>query len=191
VQELARLKAPPSPQDLLLQTVMTNAQDSGAHNARPDSSPAGRGPPGYPHRNGVAGRAFGEVVVHRADVFAMLRGLAFLDGRETCAVEALPAGIAAGGFEEGGQDIGVLDQRISLAVGLDVPGPAHDEGGMEAFLPIGPFADRPLAALLGTGEDQGAAGQVGLVEGLENVAKRLVHHPAPVYELFQACFGVG
>ena len=74
-----------------------------------------------------------------------------------------------------GSTSAVLDEGVGAVAGFGFAGPAGDQGGVQAGVPVGPLAAGELRALLGGEEHQRVVGPTGCVEHGEDLADLAVH----------------
>ena len=120
-------------------------------------------------------RAFGNIVVHPVNEFAMRRPLPQQYSQETAAVIDILGHVAAGRFDECRQNVGVLNQSIAALSRRDPARPSRDQRRVQARIPIRPLAPGELAALLRCKDHERIIGLPGLLQHLENLADLPVH----------------
>ncbi len=107
------------------------------------------------------------------DVAFALFSVSGEERHEALAVEDR-GGLAAGRFDEGGDDIGVFDERVVDRAGCDFAGPADDEAGMKPGVVEGPFGEGEAGALLGGGDEERVVGDFVFVDEVESLANLTV-----------------
>ncbi|MEZ5300848.1 MAG: ribonucleoside-diphosphate reductase subunit alpha [Verrucomicrobiales bacterium] len=121
------------------------------------------------------GRSLRQVVVHAIDKLAMLALLAAQDRQETPPVKARRARIAARRLDQGGRDIRVVDERLGPLSLRGHAGPARDQGGVHAGVPVRPFAAGELRALLGGEQHQRLARLPARLQRRHDLADLTIH----------------
>lgn len=91
------------------------------------------------------------------------------DGKEAFAREGRGWG-ASGCFDEGGEEVEVLDHGGVGGAGFYFSGPAGDEGGLEAVVVAGPFGEGEAAALLGGDDEEGVISEVVFFDEVHRLA---------------------
>ena len=124
--------------------------------------------------NGV-GWTFGKIIVHAEGVIPVLVALSQQDIGEGGSVERWGGGCRAGEFEKGWENVGILHDGFGSLSGRNPTGPAGDQRGVEAVVPVGPFASGELGTLFAGEEDEGVFGEIGFIQELEKFADLGIH----------------
>ena len=121
------------------------------------------------------GRPLRDIVMHAVDELPV--SLFFAEQRvpKTGAVVGICARFSTGEFDERGQDVSVLHERIGAFVGRDTPGPTGDQCGMDAGVPVRPLVTGKLRPLLGGEQHDGVVRTAGGLKRVENLSDLPVH----------------
>ena len=110
--------------------------------------------------------------VRGEDAVAMRGGGAAQEGGEGFAINA-SGDLAAGEFDEGGEQVRPADQRVAGGGGFQFAGPGHDERDADAGVVEGPFAEGPGAAVVGGVDEERVAGDFLAHEGAHLAEERV------------------
>ncbi len=95
------------------------------------------------------GRPLRDVVVHTINELPVSLSFAEQRGPKTRAVVGMCTRFSTGEIDERWQDVGILHEGIGAFAGRDAPGPAGDQRGLDAGVPVRPLVAGKLRPLLG------------------------------------------
>ena len=114
--------------------------------------------------------ALGNIVVNAVNVPAMFIRFARQHFQETGAIEVEPIAIAPSRFDQGRHHVRHLNECIGFRPGSNTVGPARDQPGMDAEIPVRPLGVTQRPTLLGRKKHERVLCSPRLIEQLQGLA---------------------